>query len=79
MNVIFYDINQKLALGLASQIPTLSELLGKSDFVSLHVPETDETKMMIKKAELANMKQGSFLINASRGSVVPHIFNKGKH
>ena len=45
--VIFYDILPKLPLGLASSCQTLEELLSKADFVSLHVPDTSETKGMM--------------------------------
>jgi D-3-phosphoglycerate dehydrogenase len=48
----------------------LDELLTQADFVSLHVPETTQTMNMISGAELSKMKKGSYLINASRGSVV---------
>lgn len=49
---------------------SLEELLKVSDFVTLHVPETPETKDMIGAKEMAQMKKGSYLINASRGTVV---------
>ncbi|KAL1921242.1 uncharacterized protein VTP21DRAFT_10958 [Calcarisporiella thermophila] len=70
MTVYFYDIMQLMPLGMARQVPTLKDLLGASDFVTLHVPETEETKNMIGATELAQMKEGSYLINASRGTVV---------
>lgn len=70
MQVIFYDILQIMPLGTAKPCATLAELLQTADFVTLHVPETPETKNMIADAEIALMRQGSFLINASRGSVV---------
>merc|ERR1711972_776923 len=70
MNVIYYDVVPKLPMGNATQIPTLPDLLGKADFVSLHVPKLAATKNMIGKAEIAQMKQGSYLLNASRGNVV---------
>lgn len=69
MRVLFTDIEAKLPLGNAQAL-TLEELLGVADVVSLHVPETPETAGMIGPAQLAAMKPGSHLINASRGSVV---------
>lgn len=70
LKVLFYDIIKKLPLGNASSTATMEELLSKTDFVSLHVPETPQTQYMITKKELAQMKKGSYLINASRGTVV---------
>jgi D-3-phosphoglycerate dehydrogenase len=70
LKVIFYDVVKKLPLGNAQPVNTMGELLRQSDFVTLHVPETKETKDMIAKKELARMKKGSYLINASRGTVV---------
>jgi D-3-phosphoglycerate dehydrogenase / 2-oxoglutarate reductase len=57
-------------LGTAKQLPSLHQLLRQADFVTLHVPELPETKNMISRAELDVMKPGSYLINASRGTVV---------
>jgi D-3-phosphoglycerate dehydrogenase len=70
LKVYFYDTVKKLPLGNAQAVGSLEELLGMSDFVTLHVPELPETKNMMTKKELAQMKKGSYLINASRGSVV---------
>ncbi|PTD09274.1 D-3-phosphoglycerate dehydrogenase 2 [Fusarium culmorum] len=70
MNVIYYDVVTLMALGTASQVPTLEKLLGEADFVTLHVPDLPETRNMISTAEFEQMKTGSYLINASRGSVV---------
>ncbi|AWL11124.1 Phosphoglycerate dehydrogenase [Saliniradius amylolyticus] len=70
MQVQFYDIEDKLVLGNASQVGSLNELLKSSDVVTLHVPETPQTKNMIGAAELAAMKQDAILINASRGTVI---------
>lgn len=70
MNVIFYDVVTKLPLGNAVQHKSLSELLSKSDIVSLHVPETAATQDMIGKNEIETMKKGAILINASRGTVI---------
>ena len=69
MKVIFADIETKLPLGNAQQAP-LATVLAQSDVVTLHVPETPETQNMIGAAELAAMKTGAHLINASRGTVV---------
>ncbi|RXJ72318.1 phosphoglycerate dehydrogenase [Veronia nyctiphanis] len=70
MRVYFYDIENKLSLGNAEQIHSLSELLNKSDVISLHVPETDSTQDMMGAEEFSRMKPGSIFINASRGTVV---------
>ncbi|NJP04096.1 phosphoglycerate dehydrogenase [Candidatus Gracilibacteria bacterium] len=70
MKVIFYDIEAKLPFGNARAVDTLKELLEQSDIVTLHVPQTEQTKNMIRLKELKQMKQGSHLINASRGNVV---------
>jgi D-3-phosphoglycerate dehydrogenase len=48
----------------------LDELLATSDFVTLHVPETPQTKNMMGPEQLAQMKKGACLLNASRGTVV---------
>lgn len=55
---------------LGVKFAALDELLSQSDFVSLHVPLTDETRHMINKDTLVKMKKGSFLINTARGPVV---------
>lgn len=70
MQVRFYDIIEKLALGNAVACRSLDELLACSDVVTLHVPETPETKNMIYAAKLKKMNKGAFFINASRGTVV---------
>jgi len=70
MHVLFYDIMSKLPMGNNVAASTLNEVLEKADFVSLHVPETPQTKNMIGQAELGRMKKGAYLLNASRGTVV---------
>lgn len=70
MKVYYYDIVGKLPLGNAVPVSSLEELLKASDFVTLHVPETPETRNMIGAQQLEAMKQGSFLLNLSRGKVV---------
>lgn len=70
MKVLFFDVIKKLPLGNARPARSLASLLSESDFVSLHVPETPQTKNMISSKELASMRKGACLINASRGTVV---------
>ena len=70
MRVVFRDIEARLPLGNAREMASLAELLQIADVVSLHVPETRETVRMIGAPQLAAMKPGSHLINASRGTVV---------
>ncbi|MEZ0391092.1 MAG: phosphoglycerate dehydrogenase [Pseudobdellovibrionaceae bacterium] len=70
MKVLFFDILKKLPLGNAQSVNSLEELLMKSDFVTLHVPETPQTKDMMSARVLKQMKKGAHLINASRGTVV---------
>ncbi|ARS52676.1 phosphoglycerate dehydrogenase [Kushneria konosiri] len=70
LNVIYYDTITKLGMGNARQVGSLQELMARADIVTLHVPETPATTWMIGRDELALMKQGSYLINASRGKVV---------
>ncbi|HET6432158.1 phosphoglycerate dehydrogenase [Dyella sp.] len=70
MQVIFHDIETKLSLGNARAAASLDDLLARSDVVTLHVPETPATQMMIGASQLAKMRAGALLINASRGTVV---------
>jgi len=70
MSVIFYDVVNLMALGSARQVDTLDALMAEADFITLHVPELPETKGMIGQKQFDQMKTGSYLINASRGSVV---------
>ena len=70
MRVVSFDVIKKLPLGNSHSCETLAELLAASDFVTLHVPDTHQTRDMIGAAELKSMKRGAFLINASRGTVV---------
>lgn len=83
MSVIYYDVVALMSMGTAKQMPKLEDLLQRADFVTLHVPEIPETKNMIAEEQLQHMKQGSYLINASRGTVVDipalvNALNSGK-
>jgi len=70
MKVIFYDAETKLPLGNAEDAKSLKDLLCRSDIVTLHVPETSQTKNLINKTTLKHFKKGSILINYARGEVV---------
>ncbi len=70
MRVVFHDIGSKLPLGNNRAAASLSEVLRESDFVTLHVPATPQTKDLIGGAQLAQMKKGACLLNNARGSVV---------
>jgi D-3-phosphoglycerate dehydrogenase len=70
MKVIFYDIETKLPLGNAEDAKSLKDLLKKADVVTLHVPETAQTKNLINKNNLKFFKKNSILINYARGEVV---------
>jgi len=70
MRVIFQDVENKLPLGNAEVRSDLESLLKESDVVSLHVPDTQQTRNLFTAKIIKNMRKGSFLINASRGTVV---------
>lgn len=70
MNVFFYDVETKLPLGNAQQVGSLNELLSSCDVISLHVPENASTKNLMNAERIAQLKEGSILINAARGTVV---------
>lgn len=70
MKVIFYDTITKLPLGNAVAGKSIREVVSQADIVTLHVPETPQTKNMITKAVLKQFKKGSILLNYARGEVV---------
>ncbi|MFY8127748.1 MAG: phosphoglycerate dehydrogenase, partial [Chitinophagaceae bacterium] len=70
MKVLFYDVETKLPLGNANIAKTLKDVVGKSDIITLHVPETAQTKNLISKSVIKQFKQGSILLNYARGEVV---------
>lgn len=70
MNVLYYDTEEKLALGNATKCRSLKELLEKADVVSLHVDGRESNTNMISQREFDLMKQGVIFINLSRGHVV---------
>jgi D-3-phosphoglycerate dehydrogenase len=70
MKVIYYDVETKLPLGNAVDAKSLKEVLNRSDVVSLHVPETTQTRNLINKNNIKHLKKGAILINYARGEVV---------
>ncbi len=70
LRVLYFDIVKKLPLGNARAVESLDALLMASDFVTLHIPETTLTRNMMNAMKLQLMRKGSYLINASRGTVV---------
>ena len=72
MEVVAYDPFMDAGMGerLEVELLPLGEMLGRSDFVTLHVPLTDQTRGVLSSAEMAQMKPGAMLINCARGGVV---------
>ena len=70
MRVIYFDIKSKLPIGNAQPVPTLDALLKESHVLSLHVPQDEKTDRLIGANEIAKMRRGAMLVNASRGNVV---------
>lgn len=70
MKVIFYDIVTRLPLGNAQSRKNMKEVLQEADIITLHVPETPQTKNIINASNLKLFKKGSILINYARGEVV---------
>ena len=70
MRVIYFDIKSKLPIGNAQPVPTLDALLKESHVLSLHVPQDEKTDRLIGANEIAKMRSGAMLVNASRGNVV---------
>jgi len=70
MSVCFHDIVDKLPLGNATRAASLEDLLDRADVVTLHVPDTPETRNLMNAARIRRMKRGACLINSSRGRVV---------
>lgn len=70
LKVIFYDVETKLPLGNAEDARSLKELLSRADIVTLHVPETAQTKNLLNRNNLKSLKTGAIVINYARGEVV---------
>jgi D-3-phosphoglycerate dehydrogenase len=70
MKVIFYDVETKLPLGNAVDMKSLKDVLSNSDVVTLHVPETPQTKNLLSRKNLKYVKDGAIIINYARGEVI---------
>lgn len=70
MKVLFHDIETRLPLGNAEAAKNLKDLVSRADVISLHVPETEQTKNLINRSVLKSAKQGAIVINYARGEVV---------
>ena len=70
MNVFYYDVIEKLALGNATKMNSLEDLLSTCDVITLHVDGRKDNKCLLDKEKIALMKPGSLLLNLSRGHVV---------
>lgn len=70
MNVLYYDTEEKLALGNATKCRSLKELLEKADVVSLHVDGRESNTNLISHREFDWMRLGVIFINLSRGHIV---------
>ena len=70
MKVLFYDVETKLPLGNATDGKTLKDVLSKADVITLHVPETTQTKNILNKNTIRHIKKGAIVINYARGEVV---------
>jgi D-3-phosphoglycerate dehydrogenase len=70
MKVVFYDVDTKLPLGNAVAKKSVKDVVSISDVVTLHVPDTESTRMMINKNVIRQFKKGAILLNYARGEVV---------
>lgn len=72
MNVIYnkHNPDPEAEKELGVKFASLDELLSTSDFISLHIPLTEETRGLINKETLGKMKRGSYLVNTARGPIV---------
>jgi D-3-phosphoglycerate dehydrogenase len=75
MNVVAHDpyLTEERAKDLHVERVELNELMECADVVSLHVPLTDQTKMMMDEERLRCLKKGAFLVNVARGGVVDEV------
>jgi D-3-phosphoglycerate dehydrogenase len=72
MKVIAYDpfLSEERATEIGVEKVELDELLGRSDFITMHVPLTDQTKNILSKENIAKLKKGVRIVNCARGGLV---------
>ena len=70
MDVYYYDVEDKLALGNATRVHKLEDLLAISDVVTLHIDDNADNKNFLGEKEISQMKDGAHLVNLSRGFIV---------
>ncbi len=73
MKILAYDViplAPEVISSLSCRVVGLDELFHSADYITLHVPMTDQTRHMVDAGRLASMKKSAFLINTSRGGVV---------
>ena len=70
MNVLYFDKVDKLSIGNAKKVSSLSKLLKESDIVSLHIDGSEKNSNFISSREFEMMKKNSILINYSRGNII---------
>ncbi|KZX17812.1 D-3-phosphoglycerate dehydrogenase [Methanobrevibacter cuticularis] len=72
MNAIVYDpyLPEKVAKQMGVQLADLNTVLKEADFITIHVPLTDETKHLISTKEIKMMKNDSYIINCARGGII---------
>lgn len=71
-HIVAYDpyVSAARAAQLGIELLTLDELLGRADFISVHLPKTKETAGLIGKENLAKTKPGVIIVNAARGGLI---------
>ncbi len=69
MHVVYYDVQKKLPMGNARAVGSMAELVRHADIITVHVPDTEQTRGMINKELLAECKRGALFINYARGEV----------
>jgi D-3-phosphoglycerate dehydrogenase len=70
MKVIYYDLETKLPLGNARDAGSLKEVMTQADVITLHVPDTAQTRNLINKSNLKYCRKGAVIINYARGEVM---------